>query len=108
MAHDEGGLGITAGLLVEAFDGRHFAPLLGSLEAIDQHDRPALHADQMTSEQALEGLPPQAGQEVQAQGRGVEEVEQAVVAGVGEAQSADQAGDARQIGPQAQGGQDQE
>jgi len=34
------------------------------------------------------------------------EVEAAVIAGVGEAEAADQAGDARQVGAEAEGGQD--
>jgi hypothetical protein len=38
----------------------------------------------------------------------MEEVKEAVVAAVGEAEAPDEAGDARQIGPQAKGGQDGE
>jgi hypothetical protein len=52
----------------------------------------------------LEALVPESCQALEIQRRGVKEVEQAVIAGVGEAQAADQAGDARQIGAQAQCG----
>jgi hypothetical protein len=41
------------------------------------------------------------------QRRGVKEVKQAIIAGIGETQAADQAGDASQVRTQAQGGQDE-
>jgi hypothetical protein len=59
VAHDEGGFGIAARLLVETFDPRHFAAFLGPLETIDQHDGTAVNPHQATAEQALEGLPPE-------------------------------------------------
>jgi len=61
MAHDEGRLGIAAGLLVKAFDGRHFATLLGSLEAIDQYNGTTFDLHEATTEQMLEGLAPELG-----------------------------------------------
>src|SRR6059036_3079807 len=61
MAHDEGRLGIAAGLLVKAFYGRHFATLLGSLEAIDHHNRTTVDLHEATTEQMLECLPPELG-----------------------------------------------
>jgi len=105
MAHDEGGLGIAAGLLVETFDRRHFAALFGPFEAIDQHHGAAVDPHQAATEQMLEGLSPELGQAVEVQGRGVKKVEQAVIAGVGKAQTADQTGDARQVRAKAQSGQ---
>ena len=107
VPHDEGSLGIAARLLVQAFDPRHFAAFLGALEAIGQHDRTAVDPHQAPAEQMLEGLPPQLGQTVQVQRRGMEEVQQAVIAGVGKAEAADQTGHAGQIGAQAQSGQDE-
>jgi hypothetical protein len=38
VPHDEGSLGIAAGVLVQAFDPRDFAAFLGALEAIGQHE----------------------------------------------------------------------
>ena len=107
MSHDEGRLGIAAGLLMQAFDPRHFAALFGALEAIGQHDRATVDPHLTAAEQVLEGLPPQAGQPVQIHRRGMEEVEQAVIAGVGQAEAADQAGHPRQIGAQTQRGQNE-
>ena len=107
MPHDEGRLGIAAGLLVQAFDPRHFAAFLGALEAINQHDRAAVDPHQAAAKQVLQGRPPQLGQTVQVQCRGMEEVQQAVIAGVGKAEASDQAGDAGQVGAQAQSRQDE-
>ena len=90
---------------MKAFDGRHFAALLGSLEAINQHNRTTVDLHQAATEQMLEGLSPELGQAVEVQGRGVKKVEQAVIAGVGKTQTADQTGDARQVGAKAQSGQ---
>jgi hypothetical protein len=102
MAHDKGSLGVTAGLLMEAFDPRHLFPLFGPLEAIDQHDRPSVDPHQPPSEQVLESLLPEPGQLLQVQGGRVEEVEQAVIAGFRQTQAPDQAGDAGQIGAEAE------
>jgi hypothetical protein len=82
MAHDKGRFGVAAGLLVETFYSRHFATFLRALETIDQHDRPAIDPHQVAAEQTLEGLLPELGQAVEIQGRGVEKVKQAVIAGV--------------------------
>ena len=106
MAHDKGSLGVAAGLLMQAFDPRHLFALLGPLEAIDQHHGPAVDPHQPPPEQALESLLPEPGQRLQIQGGGMEEVQQAVIAGFGQAQAPHQAGDAGQIRAQAQGGQD--
>jgi len=53
----------------------------------------------------LEGLSPELREAVEVQGRGVKKVEQAVIAGVRKAQTANQTGDARQVGAKAQSGQ---
>ena len=106
MAHDKGSLGVAAGLLMQAFDARHLFAFLGPLEAVGQHDGPAVDSHQMPPEQALESLLPEPGQVLQIQGGRMEEMQQAVVAGFGQAQAPHQAGDAGQIGAQAQAGQD--
>jgi len=49
----------------------------------------------------LEGLPPELGQTIQIQRWGMEKVQEAVIAGVGEAQAADQTGDAGQVRAEA-------
>src|SRR5206468_537065 len=61
MAYDEGRFGIAAGLLVKAFDGRHFAVFFGSLEVINQHNRTTVDLHQAATEQMLEGLAPELG-----------------------------------------------
>ena len=74
---------------MKAFDRRHFTAFLRALETVDEHDRPTIDPYQRASEQVAEGLSPELGQPVEIQRRGVKEVEQAIIAGVGEAQSAD-------------------
>jgi hypothetical protein len=74
VTHDEGGFGVAAGLLVKAFDPRHFTTFLGPLETIDQDDRAAIDPHQAATEQMLEGLPPELGQTVKIQRWGVEKV----------------------------------
>jgi len=91
---------------MEAFDPRHLFALLGPLEAIDQHDGPSVDPHQTPSEQALESLLPEPGQQFEVQCGGMEEVEQAVIAGFRQTQAPDQAGDASQIGAEAEAGQD--
>ena len=93
---------IKDALALQTFDARHFAPFLGPLEPIDQHDRPPIDPDQVAAEQMLNRLPPELGQTIEIQGGGMKEVEQAVITGVGEPQRPDQAGDPRQVGAEAQ------
>ena len=92
--------------LVQAFHPRHFFAFLGPLEAIDQHHGAAVDPHQPPAEKALESLMPEARQQLQIQGGRMEEVQQAIVAGFGQAQAPHQAGHARQIRAQAQGCQD--
>jgi hypothetical protein len=103
VAHDESGLGVAPGLLVEAFDRRHLAPFLGALQPVGQHDDAAVDPHQAAPEQMQEASAPQLGQAVQIQRGGMKEVQQAVVAGIGKAQAADQTGHAGQVRAQAQG-----
>src|SRR4030095_8943248 len=105
MAHDERGLGVATGLLMEAFDGGHFSALFGSFEAIDQHYRTPLHSHQAASKEAADRVEPTGRQRRDGQSGGVEEVQQAVVAAIEQTEAAHQAGDSGQVGAQAQGGQ---
>jgi hypothetical protein len=67
---------------------------------------PSVDPHQVPPEQALESLLPEPRQPLQIQGGRMEEVQQAIVTGLGQAQASHQAGDPGQIGAQAQGGQD--
>jgi hypothetical protein len=91
---------------MQAFDPRHLPALLGPLDPIDQRHPPSVDPHPAPSQQPLQGLLPQLGQGRPIQGRGMKEVQQAVVTGVRQAQAPDQAGDARQVRTQTQSGQD--
>ncbi len=106
MAHDERSLGVAVRFLVQAFDPWHLAALLGAFEAVHQRHGAAVPAHQAPAQQEADGLEPSRGQGVQGQRRRMEEVKQAVIGAVGQAQAADQAGDARQVRAEAEGGQD--
>src|SRR5882762_802283 len=81
---------------MELFDSGHFAAGLSDFDAVADEDGPAVDAQDAwveTEEQSAPG----AGELVQIQGRGVEEVQEAVVAGRLQAPGADDAGDPEQI-----------
>jgi len=90
---------------MEAFDGGHFATLLGPFEAVDNDHWTTLHPHQPTGEEGSDGLEPTGRQSRDGQGGGVEEVQQSVVAGIDQTEAANQAGHPGEVGPQAQGSQ---
>ena len=106
VTHDKGGLGIAPGLLMQAFDPRHLFPLLGPFQAVHQHHGPSVDPHPPPPEEALEGLVPEPGQLGQVQRGRMKEVQEAMIAGIGQAQPAHEAGDAGQIRAQTQARQD--
>jgi len=103
MAHDERGLGVAVGLLMEAFDGGHFPALLGPLEAIDDDHRAALYPHPATREESADALEPTSRESRNREGGRVEEVQQAMVAGIDQTEATNQAADPCEVRPQAQG-----
>ena len=83
-----------------------FLPSLGCLRLSTSTTARPLTRTSLRRNKRLESLLPEPGQQLQVQSGRMEEVQQAVIAGVGQAQTPHQAGHARQIGAQAQGGQD--
>ena len=47
MSHDEFGLGVQLGLLMQEFDRRHLAPALWDLDAVADHDTPSVDAQRL-------------------------------------------------------------
>ena len=104
VAHDEVRLGIAGRLLVETFDPRHLAALLGRFEAIGQPDQARADAHQAPGKAADHQGGPGADEFGQIEGGRVKEVKEAVLAAGPEPVAADQAGDPSQVGPNAESG----
>ena len=68
MAHDKRRLGVAVRFLMEAFDPRHFAALLGAFEAIDQKHQAAVLAHQAPAQKVADGDQPGGRQSLQRKG----------------------------------------
>jgi hypothetical protein len=80
-------------------------PSLPSFEPIDQQNGTARGTHQSLGQPTLKERPPTEGQPIQVQGVRMKEMQQAIITGRVEAQSADQTRDPAQVGPEAQAGQ---
>ena len=107
MAHDEGGLGVGLARLVQEFDCGHLAAAFALFETISKDDEPSIAA--LDAGMDLQDQPgPHAGETIGAECRAVEKVQQAAVAAAAQAQGTHEAGDAGQVPPGAEGGQDED
>src|ERR1035437_2070740 len=89
---------------MEFFDSGHLASGVGDLDAVADQEGLAVHAKNARVESEDQSAPG-VGELVQIQGRAVEEVQEAVVAGRLQAESAHEAGDAEQIFASGESGQ---
>ena len=97
---DEGWLGVVLGLLEELLDGGHLAPLFGDLESVSEHDDPASDPD--WPEHGQGQVDPEGGEQLEVEGFGVEEPEQAAVGAALEPGAANEAGDPEQLCPRGE------
>ena len=78
VSHDVFWLGVRLGLLMQEFDRRHLAAALGRLDAVADHDAPAVDAQRLR-EQPQRHLGPQRGEPVELHGGAVKVIDQLVV-----------------------------
>ena len=82
MGHDERGLGVAVRFLMQAFDPRHLAALLGAFEAINQKHETAVLAHPAPVQKVADRAPGGC-QSVQREGGRVEKMEQTIIAAIG-------------------------
>jgi hypothetical protein len=106
MAHDVFGLGVGLGILVQEFDGGHFAPLLGPFNPIGHQHEAAADPHQPGAEQSEGHARPDHHQPFQGQRLRVKQVKEMGITGAPQAATADEARNAREVLADAQGHQD--
>src|SRR5215470_8436306 len=101
----ECGLGAAIGLLMQALDGWHLLAAFGDLDAIPDHDQPAVDAHR-TQEQPQHRLGPQSSELIKLDRTAMKVLAQRVVKLRPQIQCSYDAGDATQLRPYHQAGHD--
>ena len=107
VAHDESGLGVGLAGLMQEFDRGHLLAAFALLEAVGEDDDPTVAPFEPGMEPEHQAGP-NLGEAIGTERGAVKEVEQAAVAAGPQPQGAHEAGDAGQILPGAEGGEDQD